>query len=165
MSSDLLNWISIFGSLLSLIGVIIAIVQIRKTRRAAEAAKDASLQAQRTISRNLLLSDVPTCTRNLEQIKQFVRDEKYESSQLRIGDLILELIQIQEILKSSNQVYQFEFEEILSQLSIIRENFEKKLAKSSVKIDAVQVNSQLSKISDDLNKLIGEAKLAIKEGD
>jgi len=35
--------------------------------------------------------------------------------------------------------------------------------KDSVKINVVQVNSQLSEISDELNKLIGKAKLAVKK--
>ncbi len=163
MSSELVNWISIIGSFLSLIGVIIALVQINKTRRAAEAAKDASLQTQKAISRNLLLSDVPNCTRNIEEIKYFARNEKYESALIRVTDLVSQLIQLRETLESSNQSHQIEFEERLSQLVFIRVNFEKKLNKNSVKINIVQVNSQLSEISDELNKLIGKVKLAIKE--
>jgi hypothetical protein len=162
MNSDLVNWISIFGSLLSLIGVIIALIQIYKTRRAAEAAKDASIQTQKAISRNLLLSDVSICTRNIEEIKQFVRIERYEAALIRVTDLISQLIQIREMLDRAKQVYQIEFEERLSQLSIIRKDFEKKLAKSSVKINAVQINSQLAEISDELNKLIGETKIAVE---
>lgn len=92
MSSDLVNWISIIGSFLSLLGVIIALWQISKTRRAAEAAEKSSLQTQKVISRNLLLSDVSTCTRNIEEIKQFVRIEKYEASLIRTNDLISQLI-------------------------------------------------------------------------
>lgn len=163
MSSDLVNWISIIGSFLSLIGVIIALVQISKTRRAAEAAKVASIQTQSVISRNLLLSDVSICARNIEEIKYFARNEKYESALIRVTDLVSQLIQLRETLESSNQSHQIEFEERLSQLVFIRVNFEKKLNKNSVKINTVQVNSQLSEISDELNKLIGKVKLVIKE--
>ena len=165
MNDESVKWIGVIGSVASLIGLPVAIWQIYKTRRAAEAATNAALQTQRTISRNLLLSDVSTCTRNLEEIKSFVRDEKYESALIRATDLTSQLIQIQEVLKSSNQAYQIEFEETLSQLSIIRESFEKKLAKSSAKIDGVQINSKLAKVSDDLNKLIGETKIAVKKGE
>ena len=148
MSSELVNWISIIGSLLSLIGVIIALVQISKTRRAAEAAKDAALQTQKDISHNLSISDVSTCLKHLEEIKSFARYEKYEAAQIRSGDLISQLIQIQEILSSSNQAHQIEFDKIISQLSQLRSKFEKKLADSSVKIDNTAVNEQLSLISD-----------------
>lgn len=101
MSSELVNWISIIGSFLSLFGVIIALVQISKTRRAAEAAKDAAIQTQKAISRNLLLSDVSICIRNAEEIKSFVRNGKYESALIRVTDLISQLIQIREVLESS----------------------------------------------------------------
>jgi len=165
MSDEFVKWIGVIGSVASLVGLPIAIWQIYKTRRAAEAAKNSADRTQKFISRNLLLSDVSTCTRNLEEIKFFVRIERYESAQIRIGDLILQLIQVREMLESSNSSHQIEFKETLSQLSIIREDFEKKLAKSSVKINGVRVNSQLSEISDDLNKLIGGTKIAIEKGE
>ena len=165
MSDEFIKWIGVIGSIASLIGIAFAYWQIYKTRQAAEAAKDAADRTQKFISRNLLLSDVSTCTRNLEEIKLFVRIERYESAQIRIGDLILQLIQVREMLESSNYAHQIEFEETISQLSIIREDFEKKLAKSSAKINAVRVNSQLSKISDDLNKLLGRTKTAIEKGE
>lgn len=156
-------WLGLLGSIASLIGLPVAIWQISKTRRAAEAAEKAASQTQKDISRNLLLSDVSTCTRNLEEIKSFVRNGKYESALIRVTDLISQLIQIREMLESSKQTHQIEFEERLSQLVIIRTDFEKKLAKNSAKINIVQVNSQLSEISDELNKLLGEAKIAVKK--
>ncbi len=98
-------------------------------------------------------------------MKAFVRSGKYESALIRITDLVSQLIQIQEVSKSSNQPLQIEFKETLSQLSIIRKDFEKKLVKSSAKMDIVQINSQLSEISDDLNKMIGETKITVEKGE
>ncbi len=118
-SETLYWWLGLLGSLASLIGLPIAIWQIRKTRRAAEAAKDASLQTQNAISRNLLLSDVSICVKYIEEIKNFIRYEKYEAAQIRVSDSVSELIQIQEMLISSNQPHQIEFEKIISQLSKI----------------------------------------------
>lgn len=165
MSSEILNWIGVVGSFLSLIGVIIAIWQILKTQRIAQAAKDASDRTQKIISRNLLLSDVSTCTKNLEEIKTYVRIERYEASLIRVNDLISALVQIQQRLDGTNQIIPFEFEEMLSQLSIVREEFEKKVNKSSARINNVQINARLSEISDDLNKLIGGTVMAIEEGE
>ena len=84
MNSEIINIIGVVGSFLSLIGVIIAIWQINKTKRIAQAAKDASDRTQKIISRNLLLSDVSTCTKNLEEIKTYVRIERYEASLIRV---------------------------------------------------------------------------------
>jgi hypothetical protein len=165
LSNELLNWISVIGSLLSLIGVIVAIWQILLVKRTAQAAKDASERTQKIISRNLLISTVSTCTKNLEEIKTYVRIERYESSLIRVNDLVTDLIQIQQRLEGTNQQIPFEFEEMLSQLSIIREEFEKKVNKTSAKINNIQINSQLSLISDDLNKLIGGTIIIVENGE
>lgn len=165
MNSEIVNIIGVVGSFLSLIGVIIAIWQINKTKRIAQAAKDASDRTQKIISRNLLLSDVSTCTKNLEEIKTYVRIERYEASLIRVNDLISALVQIHQRLGGTDQVIPFEFEEMLSQLSIVREEFEKKVNKDSARINNVQINLRLSEISDDLNKLIGGTIMIIEEGE
>ncbi len=139
--------------------------QIYKTRRAAEAAEVASLQTQKSILRNLLLSDVSICIKHIEEIKSSARNEKYEMSLTRVNDLISQLIQIQEVLKASNQIYQIDFDEALLKLAGIRKDFERKLIKDSVKINTVRVNNQLDLISGSLNKLIGETKIVIGKGE
>lgn len=163
MSDEFIKWIGIIGSVASLVGLYYAIKQINKTLEAAEAAKEAALKTRKVISRNLLLSDVSTCTRIIEEIKLFVRSEKYEPALIRVTDLVSQLIQIQEVSKSSSQTLQVNFKEKLSQLSVIRKSFEKKIAKTPVKIYSVAVISQLAEISDDLNKFIGENKIVIEE--
>jgi len=164
VNSEIVNWIGIIGSALSLIGVGIAIWQISLVKKAAVAARDAADQTQKTISQNLLLSNVHTCIKNLEEIQSFVRYERYESAQIRTSDLVSYLYQIQQRTKNSQQTLEIEYEEMLSQLSIIREDFERKVNKSSAKINNVQINTQLSEISDSLHKLIGGTIIAIEKG-
>ena len=164
MSDEFVKWIGVIGSVASLVGLPIAIWQIYKTRRAAEAAEIASLQTQKSILRNLLLSDVSICIKHIEEIKSSARNEKYELSLTRVNDLVSQLIQIQEVLKGSNQIYQLDFDEALLNLAGIRNDFERKLIKDSVKINTVRVNSQLTVVSDSLNKLIGETRIVIERG-
>lgn len=165
MNSEIVFWIGFLGSVASLIGFPVAIWQILKTQRIAQAAKDASDRTQKIISRNLLLTDVSTCTKNLEEIKTNVRTERYEASLIRVNDLISALVQIQQRLDGTNQIIPFEFEEMILQLSVIRDEFEKKVNKSSARINNTQINSKLSLISDDLNKLIGGTIMLIEKGE
>lgn len=165
MNSEIVNWISIIGSLLSLIGVGIAVWQISIVKKAAVAAKEASLQTQKTISQNLLLSSIHTCIKNLEEIQSFVRYERYESAQIRAYDLISYLYQIQQRTKGSERTLEIRYEEMLSELSIIREEFERKVNKSSARINNVQINTRLSEISDSLHKLVGGTIIAIEKGE
>ncbi len=165
MSDEFVKWIGVLGSVASLVGLPIAIWQIYKTRRAAEAAEDASLQTQKSILRNLLLSDVSICIKHIEEIKSSARNEKYELSLTRVSDLISQLIQIQEVLKGSSQIHQIDFDKALLKLVVIRKDFERKLVKDSGKINTVRNNNQLDLISDSLNKLIGETKIGIRTGE
>lgn len=165
MSDEFAKWIGVIGSIASLVGLPIAIWQIYKTRRAAESAKAASIQTQETISRNLLVFNISTCIKHIEEIKFCLLNEKYELATTRSHDLISQLIQIQEALKTSNQNHQIDFPEVLSELTNIRKNFGKKLIGSSVKINKIRIISQLDIVSDSLNKLIGETKIVIIKDD
>lgn len=162
---NLFWWISLLGSIASLIGFPVAIWQIVKTRRIAEITKQTTFKTQTSIFRNLLLSDASSCTKYLEEIKSHIRLKEYKFAQSRISDVISQLLQIQEFLKTGNPTYTTNFEQILRRLSIIRNDLEKNLADNSVKIDMFRVNSQIAIIQDDLNKLIGEAKIVIEEGE
>lgn len=164
-SETLYWWLGLLGSLASLIGLPIAIWQIYKTRRAAEAAKAAVLETQKAISRNLLLSDVSVCVRHIEEIRLYVGNENYELAQVRVNDLNSQLMQIQAVLSGSKQTHQIDFEEILREIKKTRSDFRKKIEGSSAKINTIRVNAKLDIISDSLNKLIGETKIVIEKGD
>jgi hypothetical protein len=161
MSNLVINIISIIGSVLSLIGVIIAIAQIRKTLRAAQSAQAAATQTQFAISRNVLLTDISTCTRSLEELKVLIRGKRHEAALIRATDLSAQLIQLQHIQHSTNDIQNINFREILTQLSILRELLERKVFQQNTEVNPVQVNSQLSQISDQLNRWIGEEKYVV----
>ena len=94
MNSDVVNLISIIGSILSLISLAFAIWQISLIKKAAVAAKEAAEQTQKTISQNLLLSNVHTCIKDLGEVQSFVRYERYDAALIRLTDLISNLNRI-----------------------------------------------------------------------
>ena len=153
--------ISIAGSILSLIGVLIALVQIRKTLRAARAAEIAAKETQQAIARNILLADVSTCTRTLEEIKVLVRGERHEAALMRVTDLSTLLIQLQHLNIQPASETKTNFARMITQLTILRELLEQKVYRQDTEINPVQVNTQLSKISDQLSRLLGEEKYAV----
>ncbi len=164
-SETLYWWLGLLGSIASLIGLPVAIWQIYKTKKIALAAKTASLETQRAISRNLLLSDVSVCVRHIEEIRLYLGSENYELAQVRVNDLNSQLMQIQAVLIGSKQTHQIDFEEILREIKKTRSDFRKKIDGGSVKINTIRVNAQLDIVSDNLNKLIGETKIVIEKGD
>jgi len=142
----------------SLIGLPVAIWQIYKTRRIAEAAKEAALETQKAITRNLLLSDVSNCTKHIEEIRLYLRNENYDLAQIRVNDLISQIIQVQEMLENPNQLAQIDFDEMLLEVKKIRRDLRKKVDGKFVKINKIRVTNQLDIVSDSLNKLIGKKK-------
>lgn len=158
MDDRIVDIIGIAGSALSLIGVVVALVQIRRTLRAAQAAEAAAREVQQKISRNVLLADVSTCVRSLEEIKVLVRGERHEAALMRVTDLSSLLIQLQQLRVQHAQQRELNFPEMLTQLSILREVLELKIYKQETEVDPVQVNSQLANISDQLSHVLGEEK-------
>lgn len=163
MSQELYNIVGLGGSLLSLAGVAIALWQIRKTRTAAEAAERAAKETAGGLSRNLLLSDLTSCTIGIEEIKTSIRAKRYDAALLRANDVARQLIQLQNARplaspKSSSD----DFLPALAQLGVLRDLLERTLGGEEKPIPS-QANKILSQIGDDLNAVIGKMKFQVSE--
>lgn len=158
MQVDWIDAVSVAGSVLSLLGVGITLWQIRKTLRAAQAAEAAAKETQLAIARSVFLSDVSACVRSVEELKVFVRGEKHEAALMRVTDLSTMLIQLQPLQVQQATTKTTDFTKMLSQLSLMRELFEQKVNKQEAEINPAQVNTQLSDISDRLNRMLGKEK-------
>jgi hypothetical protein len=168
MSADFINWITVISFVLAIASIGIGIYQIYlvgRVKKVAEAAKESADRTQTLITKNLLLSEVSTSTRTLEEVKFLVRSERYEAALLRVSDLTSQLIQIQQMLSGSNQSLEIDFEQILSVMLGIRDNFEKKGFDSAFEIQGAIINSQLAVVSDELNKWIGKVKIVVEKED
>lgn len=157
LDQQILNAISVAGSALSLIGVWITFLQIRKTRLAAEAAERASQRAQQAIARNVLLVDVTACVSQLDAIKTMIRAKRYDAALLRVGDLAAALAQLRNV-GSTEPLRQLPYKKALTQLGILRDLLEQRLQDELTSVNPVQINSVLSDISSSLNTWIGGAK-------
>jgi len=156
--------ISIAGSMLSFLGVLIAISQIRKTRRAAEAAQNATDKTQKLIARNVLLQDISACTTAIEEVKALIRSKRYEASLLRVTDLNTQLIRLRYLKSNDAGLADIPFQEIVTQMSMLREMLEQSLNQKTSDLRPAHVNGILSRISDQLNAWIGKNRYVAKEG-
>jgi uncharacterized protein with PQ loop repeat len=152
---------TILGTYFSVIGVIIALYQLSKIRKSADAAKLASMEAYATITKNVFMIDFASISRTIEEIKTLIRAEKHESALLRTNDVIIQLQQASSLPLTQENSRALSLSQTISQLSILRELLEKK-QRDPTPIDVVFVNSVLSKIADKFNKIIGQTKYQIK---
>ncbi len=163
LDQNVYNVATLVGTLLSLIGVVITLAQIRKTLTAATAAERAAAATQSVITRNVFLTDVSACITGIEELKVLIRASRFEAALLRVTDLTTALIRLQHLPDGSDGREPFDFRDTLTQLAILRELLEQKAHDSSSEIDAVQANSVLSKVSDGLNHWVGSAKYIVRE--
>jgi len=150
-----MEWISITGWALSLIGTCVAIYQIHKTKKISAAARDASLLTSTTLQRNLAILSMSSCVSEIEEIKALIRGARYESALIRVSDLIGKLAQFKTMPKASNISEIPSMQEIFVQLSILRERLELKLHKPNSSLNAPDVNRALSAAADAIHEWIG----------
>jgi len=156
---------TILGTYFSLIGVFVALYQLRKTRKATEATQIAVNKTHQAITQNIFLSDISSVARTIEEIKLQIRTEKFESALLRVSDVITQLLQLSSLPQSIDNSRALNITQAVAQLSILREILEKELRHKNNEIKSVEINSVLSKISDRFNKVVGKSKFNIKAGE
>ncbi len=75
------NWVNLLGLLsfvLTLVGLGIAFVQVKKARTAAEAASEAAKATQEALSKSLTIGDLKNAIALLEKVKSYHRADKWE---------------------------------------------------------------------------------------
>ncbi|MBP7528500.1 MAG: hypothetical protein KA801_11265 [Syntrophorhabdaceae bacterium] len=149
----------IIGLAITILGLLVAIRQIRKTKKSADAAKDAAESMQGEIKKNVALTDISTCTRLIDQIKNFLLDQKFESARLRITDLHTCLVQLRHVDKHGPNL-----KIPLTQLGIIETSLEKHILDADHEVNVLRFNEQLSKIAKELNDWLGTLKYTAPEG-
>ncbi len=156
MSQAFFNIATLAGTLLSLIGVLVAIAQILKTRSAAESAKHAADQAQRLLARNLFLADLSTCTTSIEGLKVLIRNRHHEAALLRVTDLNAALIRLRHLPDGNSPLgTDPDLTPIIAQLAVLRDLLERTVHNAEAEFNPVRINGVLSKVSDKLNDWVG----------
>ena len=84
------NWgslASVVGVLVSLFGFGIAIVQIRRSRSAATAAKEAAEEAREALARDLTVADLVRADEQIQSLKEFHRVQEWRRALDRYPDV------------------------------------------------------------------------------
>lgn len=157
--------LSLIGSAASVIGVCVAIWQIRRVLRTAQAAELAARMTQRAVQRDVLLADLSSCSRTLDEVRAHVRTERIEAALLRVSDVVSQLAQLRRLIQRRPENKGI-LREALTQLQVLRDQLERVLAASgSAKFEPAQANKVLSVVSDDLNSMIGDIRYSSGVGD
>lgn len=142
-----INYLSIIGLILSILGIVISYIQILSIKDLAIAIKK---EVTDSLNRNkavLLISDISKKVSMISEIQSFIRNNKVEMCVLRMKDLKLLLSDLNTYKEFSNLVNKKEFNNSYSDFHIDLENFHKSLLNEKNKIDKEKINANLEKLS------------------
>lgn len=152
------NTVSAFGAIASFLGVLFAIYQIRRTRKSAEAAEEASKEVSTEFHRSTLIADISKCNKFLDETILMVREGQLKAANIRVADLKAQLSQLRPLTKKYPGMSGKKFQNIVGQLAIINENLEMKICNIEETFNPARTNQILSGISTDLNEWIGNIR-------
>jgi hypothetical protein len=134
------------GSVASLFGLVIAIVQILAVKKVTDATHTAVKETKVQLIGRISLADVAKATRVVEQIQTQLVNKKFELAHLRLQDLRAMLMQFQagHLLKDSATG---QYDELLKTVGIHSENLYAAIYKNKT-IDITVINHTLQGVID-----------------
>jgi hypothetical protein len=98
--TDVGFYITIVSSLITVFGFMITILQIIKTRKASDAAYSAAKEAIFAIQNTIVISDLSALVKLVQEIKNDMRNEKFDAAYLRTSDLLHALTQTRQLIQT-----------------------------------------------------------------
>ena len=160
------NLVGIAGSIATVGGLAIAIWQVIGARRAAEAAEDAATAAQRaTIETRdaiygvLTVSDLQRVIGQLQQIKSFHREQKWDICLNMYQMLRSSLADIRARLPDSASRHRLTLQDAIAEVTLIEDEVETALEDSGDPVDWQRFNSTLNEIQVKLEEIVSSAQI------
>ena len=160
------NLVGVAGLIATVGGLAIAIRQVIGARRAAEAAEGAASAAQRaTIETRdaiygvLTVSDLQRVIGQLQQIKSFHRDQKWDICLNMYQVLRSSLADIRARLPDSASRHRLTLQDAIAEVTLIEDEVETALEDSGDPVDWQQFNSTLNEIQVKLEEIVSSAQI------
>lgn len=153
-----INYISYFGTYLSLFALVITIQQILTL-------KDITLDTQKKIDealdktfKTLTISKISKSIQIIKEIQGYLKDEKFEAAMIRINDLKNFLIHIKQIKSIEDHIDIESYGIHLSDISIESTNLDQQIYGTGRNINKKLLITKLSKVENFLVEIEGKLK-------
>jgi methylmalonyl-CoA mutase N-terminal domain/subunit len=156
--------IGVAGLLVSILGFTLAIMQLRKVKNAAMAAKESSDATSLALQQNSILVDVTTCINMIDHTKTLIQGDEYKIALIRVSDLAAHLSRVRNLEQLKAREDKSRFGEMLAQLRILRDSLQGKVNTIEYRFSKRQAVRKLGDISDALNDLLGDIRFKITSG-
>jgi hypothetical protein len=149
---------SVLGFVVSVLGFTTALYQINKIKKSSTAAFEAAENTRNLLIRNACISDISISSKIIDEIQNFIRNNKVEFALLKVKDLKFILIQLKHFPDMTKDNRNEQLTENLSQLSVLRDILERKIKCGLTTKEMNRAISALSDIADSINELVGQLK-------
>jgi hypothetical protein len=162
--TDIGFYVTIISSLITVIGFVITIMQIIKTRKISDAAYSAAEKARSAMQNTIVISNLSARVKSIQEIQNDISNKKNDVAYLRTKDLMHTLIEIRQLIFSKEHDKNNEITEMIVQLGVLQRQLESAIYKDD-KINILKVNKKLSEFEMELSELSAKMKFPIYGGE
>ena len=155
------NILDIISIVITIIGFLIAIYQIIKTKKIAVISQEVSEETRQIVHKNSILIDISKNIELIKSIKHYLLSNKFDLVLFQLHDLHSNLIQIKNIHKLQEISNYSKLKEVLPQLSILKNTIEDFLIDSRKSINIRKHIGIYNDLSEILNQILGEIKYGV----
>jgi len=156
---DLGVWLGIIGIVLNLVGFIIAFYQINRTKKVAQAAKDATELTRKEVVKIDAVIEFSAAITILHEIQRLHRGTAHHVLIERYSNVRDKLVIIATSFAEFNQQQKTNLQNTIQQIRLMQNALEAGLAKKDPTLNTSRLNKIISNEIDFLNELLGEIKL------
>jgi lipoate-protein ligase B len=156
------DWASVFGVILSLVGFVITIIAVVRSKSASDQAKAAVMNVRNDIFRIDTVSDCGSALMQLEQIKTFQQRQDWDLLPDKYSSLRKSLISLKNSESLSKDEHQTVLQSTITLVANIEEKIIKALAhKKTDDLDFSKLNPLLSDHADKIQAILIKVKTQI----
>lgn len=162
MNDTILNWISVFGSLASIVGICLTYRQVKAVKKVADAAKEASELTQQSIFKTLSTVQVTKYCESIFSIQNAINEDEIKLAIHYCHELKTALIELQESLSSLNESrISGDLSVHIQTLGINITNMHKSLPNQKDKLRKEKVVRDLENLHNQMSEILAKLKLNI----
>jgi len=141
-----INLMSVFGTYLSVFGIIIAYIQILSIKQETIKTQNAIKSSLDQVRRVLSISELSKTKKLIEEIQQYLQNDKFDASSLRMHDLKENLIQNKYISHLTKQTEAKSYRDLIANVGIDINTLHDKISIPVAVIDKSIIMQNLEKV-------------------
>lgn len=155
---NIINFISLFGTFLSVFGLVLAYLQLESIKQINQKTQEEVKNSMERINDILSVSELSKSIKIIQEIQNYLHNQKSELSLIRMKDLKQVLIQV----KHNNNLTEFtsreDYEKSIVDLSIDINNISDCIFKPNRIVNFSKINSNLEELSTRLSDFENKLK-------